>query len=242
MKILIITDVHANRTALEAVFEDANTVDAVWCLGDIVGYGPDPNECIEIVRELPGLKCVLGNHDAAVLKKIDDNAFNQDARHVIDWTARSLTPSSIKFLDSLPEKVVAEDITLVHGSPRQPVWEYLLDTRTATINFSHFDTPYCFVGHTHLPVVYYMDEDTRFARLTIPEHNTQMALAPRTIINPGSVGQPRDRDPRAAFAIYDPEQNLWEFHRVEYDIEDVQARMRLANLPERHILRLSSGW
>lgn len=242
MKILILTDIHANLTALEAVLEDVGEFDAVWCLGDIVGYGPDPNECIELIQELPNLECVLGNHDAAVVKRIGDNAFNLDARHVIEWTAQNLKPVSIKFLNSLPEKRVINGVTLVHGSPRQPVWEYLLDTRTATMNFAYFDTPFCFVGHTHLPVVYYLDEDTRSARLTIPEHNTQMVLAPRTIINPGSVGQPRDRDPRAAYAIYDPEQNYWEFHRVLYDIEDVQSRMRLANLPERHILRLSSGW
>lgn len=242
MKILIVTDIHANLTALEAVLDDAGEIDSVWCLGDIIGYGPDPNECIEIVRELPNLECVLGNHDAAVLKKIDDNAFNQDARHVIEWTARALHPDSVSFLNNLPEKRVFDEVTLVHGSPRQPVWEYLLDTRTATLNFGYLETPYCFVGHTHLPVVYYLDQDTRFARLTIPEHNTQMALAPRTIVNPGSVGQPRDRDPRAAYAVYDPEQNFWEFHRVAYDVEDVQGRMRLANLPERHILRLSSGW
>lgn len=242
MKILILTDIHANLTALEAVLEDVGEFDAVWCLGDIVGYGPDPNECIELVQELPNLECVLGNHDAAVVKRIGDNAFNLDARHVIEWTAQTLKPANIKFLSNLPEKRIINGVTLVHGSPRQPVWEYLLDTRTATMNFAYFDTPFCFVGHTHLPVVYYLDEDTRSARLMIPEHNTQIVLAPRTIINPGSVGQPRDRDPRAAYAVYDPEQNYWEFHRVIYDIEDVQSRMRLANLPERHILRLSSGW
>lgn len=242
MKILIITDIHANRTALETVLDEAGEIDATWCLGDIVGYGPDPNECIEIVGSQPNLQCVIGNHDAAVIKRIEDSAFNQDARHVIDWTARALNTDSVAFLESLPEKHVVDNVTLAHGSPRQPVWEYLLDTRTATNSFNYFETPYCFVGHTHLPVVYYLDQDTRFARLTIPEHNTQMALAPRTIVNPGSVGQPRDRDPRAAYAIYDPEQNYWEFHRVVYDIEDVQGRMRLANLPERHILRLASGW
>jgi len=242
MKILIITDIHANRTALETVLDEAGEIDATWCLGDIVGYGPDPNECIEIVGSQPNLQCVIGNHDAAVIKRIEDSAFNQDARHVIDWTARALNADSVAFLESLPEKHVVDNVTLAHGSPRQPVWEYLLDTRTATNSFNYFETPYCFVGHTHLPVVYYLDQDTRFARLTIPEHNTQMALAPRTIVNPGSVGQPRDRDPRAAYAIYDPEQNYWEFHRVAYDIEDVQGRMRLANLPERHILRLASGW
>lgn len=242
MKILVITDIHANLNALEAVLAVAGDYQAVWCLGDLVGYGPDPNECIALVRDLPNLVCVLGNHDAAAIEKIDDNAFNADARLVISWTRKTLFPASVEFLTSLPETQVQGDVTLVHGSPRQPVWEYLLDTRTATQNFEFFDTPFCFVGHTHLPVLYYLSDDSRTARLIIPENSTQMALAPRTIINPGSVGQPRDRDARAAYAIFDTEQNLWEFHRVEYEIEAVQDRMRLANLPERHILRLSAGW
>jgi len=242
MKILILSDIHANLTALEAVLSDAGEIDAAWCLGDLVGYGPDPTECVELVRQMPGLKCILGNHDAAVIETINDNAFNQDARTIIDWTQHAMTKSSREFLESLPERLVEQDVTLVHGSPRQPVWEYLLDTRSATNNFDFFDTPYCFVGHTHLPVVYHLGDDSRSARLTIPENRTQMVLAPRTIINPGSVGQPRDRDPRAAFAIFDLEELIWEFRRVEYDIPAVQDRMRLANLPERHIVRLASGW
>jgi diadenosine tetraphosphatase ApaH/serine/threonine PP2A family protein phosphatase len=242
MKILIISDIHANLTALETVLDAAGEFDAAWCLGDVVGYGPDPNECIDLVRSLPGMQCIMGNHDAAVIRKIDDNAFNQDARLAVAWTASMLTEESLDFLTNLPERLVLNGVTLVHGSPRQPIWEYLLDTRTVTVSFGFFDTPFCFVGHTHLPVVYYMADDSRSARLTIPEDNTQIALAPRTIINPGSVGQPRDRDPRAAYAIYDPEQSLWEFRRVRYDIEEVQDRMRLANLPERHILRLGAGW
>jgi diadenosine tetraphosphatase ApaH/serine/threonine PP2A family protein phosphatase len=242
MKILIISDIHANLTALETVLDAAGEFDAAWCLGDVVGYGPDPNECIDLVRSLPGMQCIMGNHDAAVIRKIDDNAFNQDARLAVAWTASMLTEESLDFLTNLPERLVLNGVTLVHGSPRQPIWEYLLDTRTVTVSFGFFDTPFCFVGHTHLPVVYYMADDSRSARLTIPEDNTQIALAPRTIINPGSVGQPRDRDPRAAYAIYDPEQSLWEFRRVRYDIDEVQDRMRLANLPERHILRLGAGW
>lgn len=242
MKILIISDIHANLTALQTVLRAAGEFDATWCLGDLVGYGPDPNECVELIRALPNLLCIMGNHDAAVIDKINDNAFNQDARTIIDWTQQAMNPASLAFLQSMPEMLESGDVTLAHGSPRQPVWEYLLDTRTATLNFTYFETPYCFVGHTHLPVVYYLSDDSRSARLTIPEHNTQIILAPRTIINPGSVGQPRDRDPRAAYALFDPEENLWEFRRVEYDIQDVQDRMRLANLPERHIIRLASGW
>jgi diadenosine tetraphosphatase ApaH/serine/threonine PP2A family protein phosphatase len=146
------------------------------------------------------------------------------------------------YLKSLPERVNLEYITLVHGSPFRPVWEYLLDTRTATVSFEFFDTPYCFVGHTHLPVLYHLPDTMVFAKLIVPEKISQMTLAPRSILNPGSVGQPRDRDPRAAYAILDLNDYTWEWHRVEYDIQSVQERMRLENLPERHITRLSAGW
>jgi diadenosine tetraphosphatase ApaH/serine/threonine PP2A family protein phosphatase len=242
MRILIISDIHANLTALEAVLTDAGEVDAVWCLGDLVGYGPDPNECIAAVCRLPNLICLLGNHDAAALDQIDADNFNMDARQALYWTRRTLTKESQEFLFGLPEKAVIESVTLAHGSPRQPVWEYLLDTRLATINFDKFDTPYCFVGHTHLPVLFYLPDESMDAHLIVPEPFMQLTMAPRAILNPGSVGQPRDRDPRAAYAIYVDDQNLWEFHRAEYDISSVQTRMEKANLPTRHIQRLSSGW
>ncbi len=242
MRILIISDIHANLTALEAVLSDAGEFDAAWCLGDLVGYGPDPNECIEIVRQLPNLICLLGNHDAAALMQIDTDSFNPDARLAIQWTQGTLTPDATAFLQSLKEKIETDGVTMAHGSPRQPVWEYLMDTRTATINFEHFDTPYCLVGHTHLPVLYYLPDENLIARLIVPDASMQITLAPRAILNPGSVGQPRDRDPRAAYAIYTPELNTWEYRRVAYNITAVQKRMEAAGLPERHIQRLSSGW
>jgi diadenosine tetraphosphatase ApaH/serine/threonine PP2A family protein phosphatase len=242
MRILVISDIHANLTALEAVLADAGEINTAWCLGDLVGYGPDPNECIARVRSLPNLVCLIGNHDAAALHQIDTDNFNPDARTAIEWTRQTLTPDAYAFLQSLPEKVVVDLVTLAHGSPRQPVWEYLLDTRTASLNFNFFVTPYCLVGHTHLPVVYYMPDDSRTARLVVPEAFMQMTLAPRDILNPGSVGQPRDRDPRAAYAILDTTQNTWEFRRVAYDIASVQKRMLEIGLPERHIQRLAAGW
>jgi len=242
MRILILSDIHANLTALEAVLEAAGRVDAVWCLGDLVGYGPDPNECVARVRELPELICLLGNHDAAALKRIDVDTFNLEARQALHWTQETLTPASLAFLEKLPEKMVIDHVTLAHGSPRQPVWEYLLDTRTATTNFEYFDTPYCFVGHTHLPVLYYLPDESRIARLIVPDAAMQLTLAPRAILNPGSVGQPRDRDPRAAYALYNPDENTWEYCRVAYDIPAVQLRMQAVGLPERHIQRLTSGW
>jgi len=242
MKTLLISDIHANLTALEAVLADAGSFDAAWCLGDLVGYGPDPNECVERVAALPNLQCVMGNHDAAALRRIEIDAFNPEARAALLWTQQRLSPANIAFLSQLPEMITVDQITLAHGSPRQPIWEYLLDTRTATVNFDYFDTLYCFVGHTHLPVIYYLPDDQRMAHLIVPENTTQVTLAPRAIINPGSVGQPRDRDPRAAYALLDMDDYTWAWHRVAYDIARVQERMRQAELPERHIVRLSAGW
>lgn len=242
MRILVCSDIHANLTALDAVLADAGPVQAVWCLGDVVGYGPEPNECIERLRSLPGMECILGNHDAAVLAAIDSDSFNPEARFSILWTQNQLTPANLRFLEGLPEKVVIGQATLSHGSPRQPVWEYLLDTYSAARSFDFFDTEYCFVGHTHLPVYFQLNGRRQNARLVVPEANGRLALEPRAILNPGSVGQPRDRDPRAAYAIFDDELHTWEFCRVTYDVARVQTRMRAAGLPERHILRLTAGW
>ena len=242
MRILVISDIHANLTALDAVLTAAGEIDAAWCLGDLVGYGPDPNECIDRVRSLPNLSCIIGNHDLAALQQLDSEAFNPEARMAIQWTQKSLFESSRKFLNNLPEIIQLEEVTLAHGSPRHPVWEYLLDTRTATLSFKAFETPLCFVGHTHLPVIYTMNESLKFAELTIPEPNSRFVVQNRAILNPGSVGQPRDRDPRAAFAIFDSETHTWEYRRVEYDIPNVQERMIKAGLPERHIVRIAAGW
>ncbi|MBN1535895.1 MAG: metallophosphoesterase family protein [Anaerolineales bacterium] len=242
MQILIISDIHANLTALQAVLSNAGEIDSAWCLGDLLGYGPDPNECIECIRQLPNLVCLIGNHDAAVLNLIDTDAFNPEARQTIVWTQNALLPENETFLKSLPNKIQIDNVTLAHGSPRQPIWEYLLDSYTATRNFDYFDTDFCFVGHTHLPFIFHLKNDQNNASLTIPTPNKKIELSPRAILNAGSVGQPRDRDPRAAYAIFDPDQQTWDYRRVTYEIADVQKRMNNAGLPSRHIQRLSSGW
>ncbi|OGO34165.1 MAG: hypothetical protein A2Z16_06210 [Chloroflexi bacterium RBG_16_54_18] len=244
MRILVISDLHANLTALEAVIVAAGEFDSTWCLGDLVGYGPDPNECIARVRQLPNLQCVIGNHDAAVLMQIDADTFNPEARSALLWTRKTISEEVRKFLEVLPERIVIENlgVTLVHGSPRHPVWEYLLDIHTATVNFNFFETACCFVGHTHLPAVFSLQNDKYSASLQIPAPGQFIPLSNRAILNPGSVGQPRDHDPRASFAIFDSEQNTWTNQRVAYDIPGVQTRMEQFRLPERHILRLSGGW
>ncbi len=243
MRILVVSDIHANYSALEAVLRDAGQYDETWCLGDLIGYGPDPNMVIEELRRLPSLTCMLGNHDVAVLGRMELAAFNGDARRSLTWTLNVLTADNMDFLRSLPQTTgVRGDVTLAHGSPRDPVWEYVLNTLSARLNFEHFSTPYCFVGHSHIQSMFELDETSDRVSMALAKVGQPRALKPRAIINPGSVGQPRDRDPRAAYAIYDTEGHTWEPRRVDYDIEGVQQRVRDAGLPEKHALRLAEGW
>ncbi len=240
MRILVFSDIHSNLTALEAVLAAAGNVDAYWCLGDLVGYGPDPNECIALVRELPNLVCVRGNHDAATLGEVDQNTFNHEASLAITWTKRILNAESQEFLLSLPERLVMDDITLVHGSPRNPVWDYIMDYMTAERMFQFFDTRICLVGHTHVPAIWKEAESESPKGLVLDYQKTKILT--KTILNPGSVGQPRDHDPRASFAIFDPQESIWELRRVPYKISEVQSRIKKSGLPWRHALRLSEGW
>jgi predicted phosphodiesterase len=242
MRILVISDIHANLSALDAVLADAGEFDTVWCLGDLVGYGPDPNECIARIQQLPSLQCIIGNHDAAVIGSLDTNVFNIEAQMAIFWTRNVLTEMGRVFLKQLPQSLTLDHVTLAHGSPRHPVWEYLLDSLTASQNFDYFRSPYCFVGHTHLPVIFHLAENHDHAHLSIPEQNQIVYMMQRSILNPGSVGQPRDRDPRAAYAVYDPENFTWSIRRIPYDIKSVQARMKEAGLPDKHIHRITTGW
>lgn len=242
MPILVISDIHANISALEAVLKDAGSVDEVWCLGDLVGYGPDPNECVELIQSLPNLTCLMGNHDAAVLGDIDIDAFNSEARQSINWLKEIITTETLEYLRSLPAQAVRGDVTLAHGSPRNPVWEYILDTRTARSNFDYFTTRICLVGHSHLPLFFNLSPSGDSMIPGLAEDHRSMTLNGRSILNPGSVGQPRDRDPRAAYALFDLDANQWEIHRVGYDIPAVQSRIRAAGLPIRHAMRLAEGW
>ena len=243
MRVLVISDLHANYTALEAVLADARPFDETWCLGDLIGYGPDPNMVIEEVRGLPRLTCMLGNHDVAILGRMELAAFNGDARRSLTWTSNVLTADNMDFLRTLPHTTgVRGNVTLAHGSPRDPIWEYVLNTLSARLNFAHFSTPYCFVGHSHIQSMFQLDEKHDRVSMTLAKVGRPLELRPRVILNPGSVGQPRDRDPRAAYAIYDNETNTWEPRRASYDIAAVQERVRQAGLPEKHATRLAEGW
>jgi predicted phosphodiesterase len=238
----IIADIHANLAAFTAVLDDISRRGAVaelWCLGDIVGYGPDPHQCIELLRQYEPI-CVAGNHDQAAIGKLDIAYFNPEAAAACRWTARQLSLDDIRYLESLPPVVQRGKFTLVHGSPREPIWEYLLSTHQAIENLSYFESVVCLVGHSHVPLIFEfsqagcsLSELTDGAVLTLADN--------RLIINPGSVGQPRDGDSRASYAIYDAETGLISHYRVPYDIGITQSKMTEHGLPHGLIQRLSYG-
>lgn len=243
MRILVISDIHANFTALEAVIKDAGNFDQVWCLGDVVGYGPEPNECINRLREFD-LICLAGNHDLAVAGKAALWDFTLDAREVIFWTRHQLTTFNLEWLQSLPNTTleVGHGITLVHASPRDPVWGYITEESVAKSNLDLINTPICLNGHTHLQIVYRKPWDDWRVLEEWPRINTPIGLTlDRMFINPGSVGQPRDEDPRAAYAIVDIEAMTFTHRRVEYDITSVQKLMKQAKFSNRLIRRLRFG-
>ncbi len=242
MKIALLSDIHANMTALEAVMDDAAAqgVDGgAWASGDIVGYGPDPNECLARIQDEASL-VVAGNHDLAAIGSISTHEFNPYAAAAAEWTAEELSESSRSYLEGLPATREQEPFTVVHGSPRDPVWEYLLTVEAAQANLDHYTTPGCMVGHSHLQFLLRMSAEVPAPAPT--PLNEPMDIGPdRFYINPGSVGQPRDGDPRAAYAILDWGGGTIEFRRVEYEVSATQKRMAEAGLPAPLIDRLSWG-
>ncbi len=243
MRYAILADIHANLTAFMAVLEDIEFqggVEKIWCLGDVVGYGPDPHECIELLRETDHV-CVAGNHDWAAIGKVDTSDFNPDAAAACHWTAKQLSPADAEYLENLPLVIEDSDFTLVHGSPREPIWEYLITIDIAKENFAYFKSQFCLAGHSHVPVVFSYD-DSGVCSASRFSPNVELVLGKnRLIINPGGVGQPRDGDPQASYAIYDSETRLIKLYRVPYDIRATQDRMIKYGLPLRLATRLSYG-
>jgi len=242
MRILVISDIHANLDALQTVIADAGEIDQVWCLGDLVGYGPQPNECVELVRSLPNIICIKGNHDVAALGEINISLFNQEAKESMIWHQSVLSLENKEYLKSLPERYETELVTLVHGSPRNPIWEYILDPYVARINYEYFKNDICLVGHSHQPIISSWDVNEGVLEWGAPQQNAIVSLQNRMIINPGSVGQPRDSDSRAAYGILNTDCKKFEFHRVAYNISAVQSKILDMRLPFRHAQRLSGGW
>lgn len=244
MRIAVLSDIHSNLSALEAVRADLPAVDEVWVLGDIVGYGPEPNEVIVALQEM-GARSVLGNHDGAAIGGVDPAYFNPDARAAIEWTAEAIDDNARSYLATLPEVRRHGDVTAVHGSPRDPIWEYVTSRGIAEANLEHFDTRLCLFGHTHLPMVYRQANGDVEQHVGLP--GTTVALGTeRAMLNPGSVGQPRDGLPDAAYAVLETggesaAPDGMTFHRVRYDVDRTQRLMRERGLPARLVERLRYG-
>ena len=242
MRVLIVSDIHSNLEALRSVIEDAENrgrLDQIWSLGDLVGYGPDPGKCIELLRQYD-TKSVAGNHDLASIGKLSLEAFNVYAAAAVRYTIEQINDEQIAYLDGLPLRSEHGDFTMVHGSPRDPVWEYLVTQESAMVSFGHFDTLRCLVGHSHIPFVCRLREDGA-AFHEFPLDSPVTLRSDRLIINPGGVGQPRDGDPRSSYAIYDSETESMTHHRVEYDIAATQKKMAQRGLPSYLSDRLTSG-
>jgi predicted phosphodiesterase len=240
MRIAVLSDIHANIVALDAVLSDAGSVDGVWHLGDVVGYGPEPDAVVDRLREV-GAIGVRGNHDSAAAGGREIEAFNPDARSAMEWTRRRIGDATRRWLADLPLRRVEGDLTLVHGSPRDPTWEYILSPAIARDNLAAFETPYCLHGHTHVPIVF--RDAGRRMEMIAPSSDATLALDERRVlVNPGSVGQPRDGIPTASYAVLDPERGEMSWRRIAYDIEAVQEQMLKVGLPPALAARLTFGW
>lgn len=242
MRILITSDIHANLAALEAVLADAGDVGGWWNMGDAVGYGPQPPECVRQLRD-GGAVWVAGNHERAATGAISTADFNPQAGAAAQWTGEQLSGEEKTFLDALPEVRIEGDWTLVHGTLRYPIWEYLYDFETARAHLTLQETPYGLVGHTHVPAVVTEQPDSRegcdMRRLKDGE---RVALGEeKLVLNPGSVGQPRDGDRRASYGLLDTGAGTFALRRVEYDIATTQRLMEAAGLPAWLSERLEIG-
>ena len=240
MQIAVVSDVHSNLAALEAVLSaiDAAPPDEIWCLGDVVGYGPRPNECCEIVESRADI-CLGGNHDLAVRGTIDLAEFRSDAAVAARWTRDILTEPARAFLDRLEPEGERDEVALYHGSARDPVWEYVLSDEAAAATLAVSPFPLVLVGHSHVALEVEWRDDMLTGGLA-PD-GTRVDVRDRVLLNPGSVGQPRDGEWRAAYLLLDREAETATFHRVEYDVERTQAEMRAAGLPEALAARLTHG-
>jgi len=232
--------VHSNLAALEAVLAaiDAAPPDEIWCLGDVVGYGPRPNECCEIVESRANV-CLGGNHDLAVRGTIDLDEFRGDAAIAARWTRDVLSDGARAFLDRLEPQDERDGVALYHGSARDPVWEYVLSEEAAAATLAVSPRPLVLVGHSHVALEIAWGDDLLTGGLA-PAGTTVEARG-RVLLNPGSVGQPRDGDPRAAYLLLDLERKRASFHRADYDVERTQAEMRAVGLPEALAARLTHG-
>jgi len=240
MRVAVLSDIHSNLVALDAVLAHAGTVDAVWQLGDVVGYGPDPDGVVARLIEI-GAVGVRGNHDAAALGGPEIEWFNPEARAAAEWTRDTIDGTTRAWLAALPERHLIEQMTLVHGSPRDPIREYVTSAGIALENLAVLETDFGLHGHTHVPIAFCHGPDERLRVVAPGDGGTIELDGQRALINPGSVGQPRDGDPDASYLVLDPDTVTVSWHRVPYDIAAVQAAIRAAGLPGRLADRLAYG-
>ena len=236
----VLGDIHANLDALNVVLDDCRSqgVTDFLCTGDVVGYNACPHECMDIIREI-GCPVVVGNHDFYVSSRQNLDDFNPAAAAVVQWTRKQLSVDEIYWLRNLPFTHTQMGVTLVHSTMDNPEnFGYVFDNLQAEANFLNQKTPVCFHGHTHCPMIY---EKSMNGVFRIDAQDFKLPIGRKYFINVGSVGQPRDGDPRATYVIYDPKERTVRFRRLEYDVEAAQERIRLAGLPERLAARLAVG-
>jgi predicted phosphodiesterase len=241
MRVAVISDIHGNLHALESVLAeiDDEAPDEIWCLGDVVGYGPRPNECVAVVRERASL-ALVGNHDLAAISKLGIGDFGPLAAASARWTMETLTPESAAWLGGLEPAATREGLELYHGSPRDPVWEYVLSEEVALLSLLATSAQVVLVGHSHVALSVSWQGETLEGGLA--PGGLELELAERRwLLNPGSVGQPRDGDPRAAWVLIDIPAGRAAFRRVTYPIDETQAELRAAGLPDELAARLEHG-
>ena len=242
MKFGIFSDVHANLPALEAVLEFLNgKVEKYLCCGDIVGYGPHPNECVQKIAGINNVMCVVGNHDWGVLGLEDILKFNDLASWAVKWTKEKLTGESVSFLMNLDYKLVGGDFIVVHGSLVDPLDQYVMDAETYLPSARAQTRPILFNGHTHQPLYFKAAGGVVNFGAFIPGKAVQILPGSKYLINVGSVGQPRDGNPKSACVIYDNETKEARLYRIEYDISKTQNDMRMAGIPQELVERLAKG-
>ncbi len=241
MRIALISDIHANLEALQAVLKDIEKqkTEVIHCLGDVVGYGSDPSACLNLVNKTCQIK-LIGNHDHAALGESSTDDYSPVAKYAAEWTKKILSDSDLSIMETFTVEETVEDSHLVHASPFEPImFHYILSPNDARHAFPCLKTPLCFFGHTHVPMIFTEIKNG------LPRQKIGHSFTPdkhgRYLINVGSVGQPRDNDPRASYVIHDTAAGDVEYHRVEYDIKTAQEKMEQAQLPELLIERLSVG-
>jgi predicted phosphodiesterase len=243
VRVAVVSDIHGNRHAFEAVLDDARDAGAqeVWCLGDVVGYGADPNACVELGREHFAI-CLAGNHDLAVTGGLGIEEFSRGAAVSARWTAEVITAENLAYLKALAPAGLEGPFGLYHASPRDPVWEYVLSEDLAERCLDEAQQRLCFIGHSHVALAFVRDDPDSPTRGALRESGATADLRDRQwLLNPGSVGQPRDGDPRAAWVLLDTDDGRAEWRRSRYDIAGAQDAIRAAGLPDSLADRLGYG-